>query len=93
LKEGQIIVVGTDGIWEAISKNEKMFGKDRFRNIIRQNAQTNAENMLNAVHGELIQFTKGRKSEDDITASWYTNDTSAELFLQDRRGPNRGRFC
>jgi sigma-B regulation protein RsbU (phosphoserine phosphatase) len=67
LKEGQIIAIGTDGIWEAFDKNGKMFGKDRFRNLIRQNAQSNADDILDAVYGELSQFTKGRKSEDDIT--------------------------
>jgi PAS domain S-box-containing protein len=67
LKEGQIIAIGTDGIWEAFDKNGKMFGKDRFRDLIRQNAQANADDILNAVYGELSQFTKGRKSEDDIT--------------------------
>ena len=67
LKEGQIIAIGTDGIWEAFDKNGKMFGKDRFRDLIRQNAQANADDILNAVYGELSQFTKGQKSEDDIT--------------------------
>jgi sigma-B regulation protein RsbU (phosphoserine phosphatase) len=67
LKEGQIIAIGTDGIWEAFDKNGKMFGKARFRNIIRQHAQANADDILNAVYGELSQFTKGQKSEDDIT--------------------------
>ncbi len=67
LKEGQIIAIGTDGIWEASDKNGKMFGKARFRDIIRQQAQANADDILNAVYGELSQFTKGMKSEDDIT--------------------------
>ena len=67
LKEGQIIAIGTDGIWEACDNNLKMFGKDRFRDIIRQNAQANADDILDAVYRELSQFTKGRKSEDDIT--------------------------
>ena len=67
LKEGQIIAIGTDGIWEAFDKNGKMFGKDRFRDIIRQNAQATADDILDAVYRELSQFTKGRKCEDDIT--------------------------
>jgi sigma-B regulation protein RsbU (phosphoserine phosphatase) len=67
LKEGQIIAIGTDGIWEAFNKTGKMFGKDRFWEIIRENARSNADDILNAVFGELSHFTKGRKSEDDIT--------------------------
>ena len=67
LKEGQIIAIGTDGIWEACNINGRMFGKERFRDIIRQNAHTGADAILEAVYRELNQFTKGRKSEDDIT--------------------------
>jgi len=67
LKEGQILAIGTDGIWEACNKSGKMFGKERFRDILRQNAHAGADDILDAVYGELSQFTKGRKSEDDIT--------------------------
>jgi sigma-B regulation protein RsbU (phosphoserine phosphatase) len=67
ITDGQIIAIGTDGIWEATSKTGEMFGKARFREIIRKNAQTNAEDILTAVYNELDQFTKGQKAEDDIT--------------------------
>ena len=65
--DGQIIAIGTDGIWEARNKAGKMFGKERFKEIIRQNASASADDILNAVYSELNQFTKGQKSEDDIT--------------------------
>ncbi|MGD8262826.1 MAG: SpoIIE family protein phosphatase [Desulfobacterales bacterium] len=65
--DGQIIAIGTDGVWEAINTDSEMFGKDRFRDIIRRNAHTGASEILNAVYNGLNQFTKGQKSEDDIT--------------------------
>jgi sigma-B regulation protein RsbU (phosphoserine phosphatase) len=67
LTNGQIIAIGTDGIWEAFNKKGKMFGKQRFRNIIRQNAESGADDILNAVYNQISQFTEGQKSEDDIT--------------------------
>ena len=67
LKNGQIIAIGTDGIWEAFNKKGKMFGKQRLRNIIRQNARSGADDILNAVYREINDFTQGQKSEDDIT--------------------------
>jgi sigma-B regulation protein RsbU (phosphoserine phosphatase) len=67
LVNGQIIAVGTDGIWEAINKKGEMFGKQRFKNVIRQNAAAGACDILNAVYTELNSFTKGQKSKDDIT--------------------------
>ena len=67
ISDGQIIAIGTDGIWEAYNKQGEMFGKERFRNVIRQHAQENADSLLDAVYGALYKFTQGGKSEDDIT--------------------------
>jgi PAS domain S-box-containing protein len=65
--DGQIIALGTDGIWEARNKEGNMFGKQRFRDVIRHNAKENAANILNAVYEELDHHTRGLKSDDDIT--------------------------
>jgi sigma-B regulation protein RsbU (phosphoserine phosphatase) len=67
LTHGQIIAIGTDGIWESFNKKGKMFGKKRFKDIIRQNARAGADDILNAVYSEINQFIEGRKTEDDIT--------------------------
>jgi sigma-B regulation protein RsbU (phosphoserine phosphatase) len=65
--DGQIIALGTDGIWEARNPEGSMFGKQRFREVIRRNAKENAGNILNAVYEELDHHTRGLKSDDDIT--------------------------
>jgi sigma-B regulation protein RsbU (phosphoserine phosphatase) len=44
-----------------------MFGKKRFKDIIRQNAAAGADDILNAVYTEINQFIEGQKTEDDIT--------------------------
>jgi sigma-B regulation protein RsbU (phosphoserine phosphatase) len=67
LADGQVFAIGTDGIWEAVNSKGEMFGKERFRGIIRSHAKAGASDILNAVYSELSQFTQGRKSEDDIT--------------------------
>jgi len=67
LTNGQIIAIGTDGIWESFNKKGKMFGKKRFKDIIRQNAAAGADDILNAVYNEINQFIEGQKTEDDIT--------------------------
>jgi sigma-B regulation protein RsbU (phosphoserine phosphatase) len=65
--DGQIIALGTDGIWEARNREGNMFGKKRFREIIRRNAEEKAINILDAVYDGLDQHTRGLKSDDDIT--------------------------
>ena len=67
LRNGQIIAIGTDGIWEAFNRDGEMFGKARYQDIIKKNADKSAEEILNAVYHELSKFTLGKKSEDDIT--------------------------
>ena len=67
LAKSQIIAVGTDGIWEAVNKKGEMFGKERLKEVIRRNAAAGAGDILNAVYTELNSFTRGQKSEDDIT--------------------------
>jgi PAS domain S-box-containing protein len=67
LGDGQIVAIGTDGIWEACNPNGEMFGKKRFQRVIREYAKENASDILSAVYDQLDHFTRGLKSEDDIT--------------------------
>jgi sigma-B regulation protein RsbU (phosphoserine phosphatase) len=67
LQDGQVLAIGTDGIWETYSKDGRMFGKQRFRDIIRRHAHAGAGDILQAVYDAVATFSIGRKSEDDIT--------------------------
>ncbi|MGL1932534.1 MAG: SpoIIE family protein phosphatase [Desulfotalea sp.] len=67
LTKGQIIAVGTDGIWEAFNNNDEMFGKERLKDVIRNNHKKSSDEILESVYQELKIFTRGRKNEDDIT--------------------------
>jgi sigma-B regulation protein RsbU (phosphoserine phosphatase) len=64
---GQIIVIATDGIWEARNLKGEMFSKDRIRKIIRRNASKTASDIQKAILGSLQRFQKGVKLEDDMT--------------------------
>lgn len=67
LHEGQIIAIGTDGVWEACNRDGEMFGRQRYKEVIRKNAEKSAEQILNAVYDELNLFTVGKRPEDDVT--------------------------
>jgi len=67
LTSGQIIAIGTDGIWEAFNGDGEMYGKERFNSIIRKNANAEANDILNAIYSDLDSFRSGLKHEDDIT--------------------------
>jgi serine phosphatase RsbU (regulator of sigma subunit) len=67
LAKGQIIYIGTDGIWEAVNSEGKRFGKEPIKEIIRQNAAASANEILNAILTALNRFCQGLELEDDVT--------------------------
>ena len=67
LAPGQIILMGTDGIWEAQNPRGHMFGKETINRIIRQYSDTDAKGLLTACLCALDKFRDGVKSEDDVT--------------------------
>jgi phosphoserine phosphatase RsbU/P len=67
LTKGQVIAIGTDGIWEAFNQAGEMFGKRRFREVVRRHVQGTATQILGAVFDALERFTLGQKRADDIT--------------------------
>ena len=64
---GQIIVLSTDGVWEAHNPDGEIFGKKRLITIIRQHAGQNAEEIIEAVITAVNQFQDASGAEDDIT--------------------------
>ena len=65
--DGQIIAIGTDGIWEAFDRRGSRYGMQAFRNVIRKNAHRKASAIVDAVYEDLDRFTYGVKREDDIS--------------------------
>jgi sigma-B regulation protein RsbU (phosphoserine phosphatase) len=67
LKKGQVIIIGTDGIWEGHNKSGEMFGKHRLKEIVAKNAAFSSEKILNEIFQEYTQFIQGTQPEDDVT--------------------------
>ncbi len=67
LAPGQIIVLSTDGVWEARNPEDEIFGKERLNEIIRQHAGQKAEEIIEAVISAVNQFQDESGAEDDIT--------------------------
>jgi sigma-B regulation protein RsbU (phosphoserine phosphatase) len=67
LAAGQVIVIGTDGIWEARNPAGQMFGKDRWMRVIRNNAGEPARAIAIAVLDAVEEFRGQGEQADDIT--------------------------
>ncbi|MCB2167552.1 MAG: SpoIIE family protein phosphatase [Deltaproteobacteria bacterium] len=67
LREGQIIVLGTDGTWEAHNAEGEMFGKQPLLDVIRERRDRSARNILDAAVEALNRFRGNHELEDDVT--------------------------
>ena len=67
LKQGQVIVLGSDGLWEARNPKGEMFGKEPIHQIIRQNPKAGAREILTSSFNAFNVFLGDRAPEDDVT--------------------------
>ena len=67
IQPGQIILIGTDGIWESQNARHQMFGKKRFQDLIRAHAGEPAKDILQSVITALDEFRHPLEKEDDVT--------------------------
>lgn len=67
LRKGQIIALGSDGLWEARNSRGEMFGKEPICQIIRQAPHVTAKEILASCFNALNIFLQDRAPEDDVT--------------------------
>jgi sigma-B regulation protein RsbU (phosphoserine phosphatase) len=67
LAAGQIILLSTDGIWEARNPQDKMFGRQAIYSIIRRNSRAGAAKIQGAILTDLNRYQQGVAPTDDIT--------------------------
>jgi len=67
LEKGQVIVISTDGIHEALNPQNEMYGKKPVLNTIRKNKNGTAKQILEAIIDDLSRFRKGLDLQDDVT--------------------------
>jgi sigma-B regulation protein RsbU (phosphoserine phosphatase) len=67
INPGDIVVMYTDGVTESINAQEEMFGEDRLKAIIRDNAGRSAGGILEKILAGVREFTGDMPQFDDIT--------------------------
>ena len=63
----QIVVIGTDGIWEACNLQGRLFGKRRLQEVIQAHAACSAVEMVERALHELQKFLHPLPVQDDAT--------------------------
>ncbi len=67
ISSGMIIVLVTDGIWEAVNIDNQEFGKQRLKNIIKEHQEKSSKQIVDNIISEHKTFTEGAVIEDDLT--------------------------
>ncbi|MGD8262975.1 MAG: SpoIIE family protein phosphatase [Desulfobacterales bacterium] len=64
---GSIIVIGTDGVWEARNDRGEMFGRTAIYDIIRSNSEAGVDDIMEAIFEQIKKFRNAAEPEDDVT--------------------------
>ena len=67
IDDGQVILLSTDGLWEARNAQDQMFGRQAVSEIIRRQAHSTAVEIQEAILAELNRFQQGVAPADDTT--------------------------
>ena len=64
---GDILLIGTDGIWETRNTDEEMFGTERVTELLIRQADASADTIAEQLISELDSFRGEHSRDDDIT--------------------------
>jgi HAMP domain-containing protein len=67
LDRGDLLVLYTDGVTEAIDRQEKEFGEERLIALAQQYSNLPAAEIITHIRDEVIRFSDGQPQFDDIT--------------------------
>ncbi len=64
---GDLIFIGTDGIWEMRDEAGKQFGKERLRQILRLHHHQSAYKIADTLDAKLVEHRGNAPAQDDVT--------------------------
>ncbi|MCK5113475.1 MAG: SpoIIE family protein phosphatase, partial [Phycisphaerae bacterium] len=67
-KPGDMVIVTTDGFFEAADTSGEMFGTERMHEIIRQHRDDPVADIINTLQTRVMEFCHGIPQADDLTA-------------------------
>jgi sigma-B regulation protein RsbU (phosphoserine phosphatase) len=67
LRAGDVLVLFTDGVSEAMSKDAVEYGEDRLLDMIRQTRSANAQEIITSIQQDVTTHSHGAPQSDDIT--------------------------
>jgi phosphoserine phosphatase RsbU/P len=62
-----ILLLGTDGIWEAMNGDKAMFGKERLNQVLEENRHFSPQQVTVRIFEKIAEFTGSAQVDDDRT--------------------------
>jgi sigma-B regulation protein RsbU (phosphoserine phosphatase) len=67
IEPGQVFLLYTDGVTEAMNSADEEYGRGRLLEAARKCRHLSAREMVDFIHRDLIEWTEGRGAHDDVT--------------------------
>ncbi|MBX3358221.1 MAG: SpoIIE family protein phosphatase [Phycisphaeraceae bacterium] len=67
LRPGDVLFVGTDGIWEMRNGSGEFYGKERLKDLLRRHHDQPVANVADLLEQDLREFRGGVTPQDDVT--------------------------
>ncbi len=67
IESGQMLVLYTDGVTEAMNSAGEEYGRDRLVDAARRGRELSARELIDFIHRDVIEWTEGLGATDDVT--------------------------
>jgi serine phosphatase RsbU (regulator of sigma subunit)/pSer/pThr/pTyr-binding forkhead associated (FHA) protein len=81
LQPGDVLVIYSDGVTEAVSPSGEEFGATRLYEVVSRNINASAAGIRDRIESSLTKFAQGTSAADDITLVIVKRQTEAKLSV------------
>lgn len=79
LQQGDVLVIYSDGVTEAVSPSGEEFGATRLYEVVSRNVNASAAGIRDRIESSLTKFAQGTSAADDITLVIVKRQAEAKL--------------
>lgn len=84
LTKGDIVIIYTDGVTEAMNSKRELFGEERLLDTVRRYGHLSAKEFVEKLKTEIVSFTEGQIQNDDISLVVIKENMTQEEEYEER---------
>jgi sigma-B regulation protein RsbU (phosphoserine phosphatase) len=67
VKSGDVLLLYSDGLTEAMNSNHQLFDQSRLESVLKESAHFSAEKIVERINLRLDEFVQSEEPHDDVT--------------------------